>query len=532
MASMIDYAPYPEEVFAPREAPIANDLADYIAELVERAPGKIIFRTGAGRVERDLLLHWPIIRGGEDEAQRLCKKISEAVFPLLGSLYAQGVELSVLISNDGLEPPRHVEAMATWVVFDAAERLERTMFLSPRRDVPPSNALRAARGVAVHSTPLNYRYHTLKDDRSRKQHTHVGIYELPERLIAEMYEEPPYVPLSAEQKKILDVVKAKVYELRQTVPRWEEKVEKVPSQPIPTVTALSALPPPVRALEHQVMGYAMDKELSPDFRMGLRRVAQSLRQPFPQASIEEAARLETAPGPVPVAAPRFYLSPQTEEARSLAPATTPIIVSGGAAPSLARAGVIGPPYYATMRYLPPAYQPVASYAPPQNLATVRYLPVPEYQGSANLATLKYAPATVFPTVHYAEPLSLLPTGMAPSPRYEGPVNLATLKYAPAAIFPIASYTGPANLEALRYIPAASLPTAEYASLAHLATAIYPPASIGPIVRYQEPSLLPVTRYAGPSNLMTPQYLPAGGPPTVQYAGPPVFASLEYLPSAA
>ncbi len=545
------YAPYTEDVFTPREVRITNELADYIVELTERAPGKIMFRTGAGRVERDLLLHWPIIENREIEAQLLVKKIAEAVFPLLGTLYAQGVELVVIISQDGIEPPKHVEKLSSYVIFDPIQMVERTMFLSPQHDIPPSNALRAGRGIAVQSTPINYRYHTLKDDRIRKAHIRVGMFELPQRMINEMYEQPPYI---AKERRILDAINAKVSGMPRTLERYEQSREanlqgiSGPQQKLPAQTALSALPPPVRALERQIMANAMDTSLSSDFRMGLRRVAQSIRGVYPQASIEEAARFETvAPGVTPgarftspAATPQmqFYL-PVSENTEGIVPEK---MISPGRGQGVAGSGFMAehphetitprleleriqyppPPNLPTARYPRPAQLPIARYPGP-----VRYPPVPQYAPAAGAFTAAAvgppSPAPgVQPTGGAApppgEPLGRL-AGEAPVPGPPAslPARLAAAPviYTGMPVPPEGGTIGPPYYVSSTYLPPEYRPTARYA---------------GPL-EYQPTGEMPVPRYVEPGTLPTPQYALAGALPTAQYPGPPVLTNAEYLTPA-
>ena len=299
---MNDAAPVTEEVFAPRELPLVGDLYSYLAVLAQRAPGKIAFRTGAGRIFRDLLIHWPTLDDWEDEAQELCQRITDAVYPLTGALYAQAIEMAITISPTPILPPTHIDALSTYVLFDVQDKFERHYFLSPEKPLPPADALSVTKGIAILCRPLNYRYHTIKDDRGRTGHPHAGIFELSERLINELYGLADYTPRDG---TLVNKVKTDLHQLPKLLAQNEasrdanlslETHHLTPIAPeIARVTSLSGLPAPVRALERRLMSYVTDKSVSPTLRVGFRRIAQSLRQLYPQTTISEAAHAETAP---------------------------------------------------------------------------------------------------------------------------------------------------------------------------------------------------------------------------------------------
>ena len=314
--------------FTPREFRLADDLSSYVLELTRRAPGTILFRTGAGRILRDLLIHWPTLDDWENEAQEICEKITEAVYPLASALFAQAVEMTIVISPSLIPQPTSINAMATYIAFDAVNKIERHSFLSPHNALQVDHFLRVAKGIAVICRPINYRYHTLKDDRQRKGHPRAGIFEWPERLInAMLYEQPPFI---AREKQILAMMKAEIKHLPKKITQGEmaQRVTSTPRQiaaprkELPSLTAtpkaptsLSLLPPPVRALEQKLMAHVMDKTLSTKLRLGLRKVAQNIRTHYPQALIREAAHAQTAAKFFYAPLPAAYLAtplPQTE----------------------------------------------------------------------------------------------------------------------------------------------------------------------------------------------------------------------------
>jgi hypothetical protein len=386
-----------EDILTPMEYKIGADLSAYLDVLAQQVPGVFTFRTGSGRIFRDLLIHWPVLgqalgqaagptlgtartsaRGRtlrrptreptaeptpkppptdwEDEAQELCHRITDAIYPLAGALYAQAVEISVNISFTPVLPPEHVDALSVYVAFDAKKATERHAFLSPHAPSlsalgppahqpsvplpsgarPPTALLPLTRGVAVLCRPLNYRYHTIKDDRKKIGHPHAGIFELSQRLLNELDEQPPFVP---RDKIAIDKVKARIYELPRKLEQFE--LQHAPDIALPTAlvtarqTSLSALPLPVQTLERHLMAHVTDVTLSPRLRGYLRQVAQKIRAAFPYVVIEEAAHEEVtpninavglraqAPHPVPNPCLRLSLEADGSNAHFFIPAPVP-----------------------------------------------------------------------------------------------------------------------------------------------------------------------------------------------------------------
>jgi hypothetical protein len=293
--------PNEQEVFPPRELALEGDLFSYIAVLTQRVPETLVFRTGSGRIFRDLLLHWPALEEWEEEAQDFCQHITDTVYPLTASLYAQAVEMTVVISSMPIEAPNHVDAMSTYLVFDLKSRIERHLFLSPHKPLPTKKIMSVPRGIAVFCRPLHYRYHTIKDDRKRGAHAHAGIFQLTERLINELYGLPNF---DLPARDVMEQLKKKANALRLGVVRGEDaRLAKMAKEndhelavpPIVSVTSLSALPPAIRAFEGALLRQVTNKNLPPDFRLKLRQIAQILRTSSAPAMIEEAARTQTTP---------------------------------------------------------------------------------------------------------------------------------------------------------------------------------------------------------------------------------------------
>jgi hypothetical protein len=373
--------PQEEQVFAPRIFPLGDDMSSYIAVLAQRASGTISFRTGAGRIFRDLLVHWPTLHDWESEAQELCQRIADAVFPLVGALYAQAVELTATISWTPIEPPQRVDALSTYIVFDAKKTIERQCYLSPQHALPEAEMLAADRGVVVLCRPLHYRYHTIKDDRRRIGHPRAGLFEISQRLINEMLAQPDFVP---RETRILSQVKTQVRALPKAIERAEGPrnitvaAQPVRQQPhaastITTTTSLSALPLPVRALEHRLISYITDKSLSPELRVGLREVAQKLRAMYPQAVLEEAARHETvAPASRPLVRPSANAAPLAQTAHRVRPVASPRITPAAAVSGAQAAPLVTSPRVAAPMVRPapgseahrPTHTPVRTVAAP------------------------------------------------------------------------------------------------------------------------------------------------------------------------
>jgi len=296
-----------------REIPLSDRLSSYITTLTQSASGTFVFRTGAGRILCDLLLHWPTLDKWEPEAQELCQRITDAVYPLVSATFARGVEITATIASTPIHPPDRVDAMSTYVLFNPASHIERQCFLSPRHALPSAQIMSVPQGVVILCRPLHYRYHTIKDDRKRIGHPHTGIFELCQRLINELYERPLFVP---REKLFIDTLKTKIHDLvkmsaqadaartaYQSPPKTEASrtTRQPPPKPEPlsasqaiwTASRMSSIPAVAQALIRLLMLYVMNKGFSPDLKLELRRIAQSLRALYPLGLIENAARAET-----------------------------------------------------------------------------------------------------------------------------------------------------------------------------------------------------------------------------------------------
>ncbi len=329
---MVD-APLDDDLpFEPRESPLSYDVAAYIDLLTERNPKTIFFRTGSGRFFRDLLLHWPVIDEYEDIAQLVCNKIVDNAYPLVASLFAQAVDMSIVISSAPLRPPKHIDALMTYMLFDPKNRVERVLFLSAKHALPSVDLLSAPKGVAVICKPINVNYHTLKDSRVFKPGTHAGIFEKLERIISEEYEKTPFS--RPRDKEILRIMKETVSDLPAAMARYDASIdinfERNPAIEqrlqaiIPTYSSLSALPSPVLLLERQLMRHVTDRTLSQELRSQFRLIAQRVREAFPQAVFEEAERQQLIPAvtrtargptstaPLPDQKPNLWIFPSPE----------------------------------------------------------------------------------------------------------------------------------------------------------------------------------------------------------------------------
>lgn len=255
-----------EKDFTPSESALSDDLSSYISVLAQRGRSAIIFRTGAGRIFRDLLLHWPIVINRENQAQELCQNITDVIYPLTGALFAQAVEITATISPTPIAAPANIEAMSTYLIFDTEKGLERHCFLSAEHPLPQDDMLITQAGLVVLCRPLNYQYHTTKDDRELKAHPLVGLYELVERQLNALCELPEF---TAKEKPSFDSISSKI-----------------------AATKQSSLSPSAEALEIILMAHVTDKNLSPALRMELRQIVQNLRK--------EATRQQSAPSVVKI----------------------------------------------------------------------------------------------------------------------------------------------------------------------------------------------------------------------------------------
>jgi hypothetical protein len=288
-------------------------LLTYVVVLTQRASGAINFRTGTGRIFRDLLVHWPTLEDWEEEAQELCQKIADAVYPLASALYAQGVEINITISPTPLPAPTQIEAMATYLLFDTEQKIERHSFLSPHHSLPQTSLLALSKGITVLCRPLNLHYHEVEDDKSLAQHTYAGIFELPQRIINEIYEQSDYIP---REQQIIATLKTQIATLpliletadaaaRETVPPPTKKLGPdfaITSEKLNTIS-LWVLPPALRDLERRLVAYMTDKNISATLRYDLRRLAQVFRTLYPMVMLIQAGRYDTEPVVVPTQEP-------------------------------------------------------------------------------------------------------------------------------------------------------------------------------------------------------------------------------------
>jgi hypothetical protein len=144
--------------------------------------------------------------------------------------------------------------------------------------------------LALLCRPLNYNYHTLKDDRDRTDHPSQGIFELAQSQINALYENPAFIERDL---RIVELVKKGLQFLPENAIRAAAVLGAY--RPAPhNADSMSGLPQQIRTLERNLMNYATDKSLSPDLRAGMRQVAQTLRGHSPQATFAESAHLETA----------------------------------------------------------------------------------------------------------------------------------------------------------------------------------------------------------------------------------------------
>ncbi len=239
---------------------------------------------------RDLLLHWPVIDDGEDDALELCRHIADAVYPLTAALHAQGVELEITLSSKPVEVTGPIDVMSTLLLLDAKTKQEIHHFISPEKPLPKNETLRIAKGVALLCKPLNYNYHTLQDDRERTDHPSQGIFELAQSMINAMYDSPAFIE---QDRSILAIVKRHLQFLPENLIRAAAYLGAPKTAPH-SADGMTGLPLNMRAMERSLMAYAMDKNLSANLRGGLRQVAQVLRGHSPQATFAESAHLETA----------------------------------------------------------------------------------------------------------------------------------------------------------------------------------------------------------------------------------------------
>ncbi len=289
------------------ETKLGEALCSYIDALTKQAPESFVFRTGAGRMLRDLMLHWPILDGLENEALELCNRAVEALYPLVASLFARGVEISVTISPTRIAPPDRVDATASYILFDPIHNVERHCVLTPDHAMSHS-ALSVPQGIVIMCKPLQHYYHTIKDTRRRTAHPMAGIFEFPERMIDELCNLGPFVP---HEKKILAELKYKIHEMAKRAEASEVLPEVKRSEPHKGYLQLRPTDPVTVAMLSRsvnklagsgliaqsiirlLMFHALQAGHSELLRWGVRRTAKEFRNLYPQFFVEEAAYTET-----------------------------------------------------------------------------------------------------------------------------------------------------------------------------------------------------------------------------------------------
>lgn len=269
---------------------IQDDIVHYISALTIQAPGNLEFRSEPGHILRDLLMHWPTLAGWEIQAQEMCKLIIDAIYPLAGSLLARLVEIKVAISSSPLFPTPVTDALATYIVFDTNKRTESHDFVSPSHPLSPDLLSGVATGIIVSCSPLYYHFLRIKDGEEKAAAPLVGLFERPEWLLNEMIS---HSHGTSHENEILKNLNSVLYEITQSqsmelssggrltpaaMLEWNKQLQiSHNGQNYDQQHALIAnLPQPMRAMESRLMHYAIDPSLSPEFRLGMRRVAQSL----------------------------------------------------------------------------------------------------------------------------------------------------------------------------------------------------------------------------------------------------------------
>jgi hypothetical protein len=159
-----------------KEHPLDDKLKKYLAELVKQHPSTIQFKTGAGHIYYDLLAHWPVIPGWENEAKELCDHLADMAYPLAARLYAQAVSIMVRIGSTPIVLPPTPATMAVYVTFDISRGVARCLFLSPHQTTPPSEEMAISSGVAMLCEPLHYHYHQLHEDRGQRPRHGTGNF--------------------------------------------------------------------------------------------------------------------------------------------------------------------------------------------------------------------------------------------------------------------------------------------------------------------------------------------------------------------
>lgn len=140
------------------------EVSKYLKTLVDQYDGSFRLKTGSGHIFDDLVRALPDLPHYEQQKIALCHRITDIVYPLASRLYAQAVSLKINISTAKISMPTSVEALATYVAFDAAGTDYYHCFLSPLHSRSKSDNISIPSGISVLCEPFNYQYHQVKGE--------------------------------------------------------------------------------------------------------------------------------------------------------------------------------------------------------------------------------------------------------------------------------------------------------------------------------------------------------------------------------
>ncbi|MER2520839.1 MAG: hypothetical protein ABTQ34_09190 [Bdellovibrionales bacterium] len=218
---------------------------EYLRLAIRISPTPISFRTGTGHIYYELMERMPRIAGQDAARAKLCRQITEAVYPLAARLLAQAVEITLSFSPNIQTFPTSPPTMVTATGFDIGRMKIIHTFVPPQRRrwasiTRPSNPI--ASGLLVICRPLRYRYHALKDTRKRWKHIKSNIFRDWSRRALERHEEEMKELRGEWQKKpLLNPA------LWQSAPRRTDHIEPVPKRgisPLPIDLIAASRPAP------------------------------------------------------------------------------------------------------------------------------------------------------------------------------------------------------------------------------------------------------------------------------------------------
>lgn len=393
-----------------------GDEREYLRLATRDYAGFSSFRTGAGRIVRELAKCLPNLPGYSAGRAELCRKIAESVYPLAARLLAQAVEITLSLSPEPQSFPTSPTTMMMAAGFDIAQGNMLYAFVPPNRrrwaNIPrQKEPAIIASGLLVTCRPLRYRYHAIKDSRKRWKHIKSDIFKNWSRRDLQRFEE---------ELKELEAWLGKKPRpdpaLKQAAPIRKPRASGKPkpdSVPLPTPTQVAPLAAPFMAPPPATRTPQMQprtEKATPEPKQGVRRrpepaAAQKIGKP-------PTSRQEPAPRPRDSA---HAASPEPQQV----PPLLPVLLAQKASPVPAPAAhaarktlqlepiLPAPASFAARVRPPPAPSTTPILSAPSQPPPPATLPNTQTEKISPLADAESAEPLETPTAPRAEPVPLI-----------------------------------------------------------------------------------------------------------------------------